>query len=177
MNVQTQAARVGTRQDRFYGKYRGSVTNNVDPEGRARLQVEVPEVRGAGVIDWALPCSPYAGDGVGFFALPPVGAAIWVEYEGGNLQYPIWSGCFWQRGEIAAADALPQVMFIKTDQASIRIDNTTGEIKIEIGGASVTLTASEVKIDAPQVINSAGGARTQLSAGGFDALQGALKVV
>lgn len=172
----TQAARVGAARDRFYGKYRGRVANNVDPEGRARLQVEVPEVRGS-VLEWALPSMPYAGDGVGFFALPPVGTSVWVEYEGGNLQYPIWSGCFWQRGEIAAADALPQVAFLKTDQATIRIDNTRGEILIEIGAASITLTSSEVKIDAPQVVATASGARLQLSAAGFDALQGALKVL
>lgn len=177
MNVQTQPARVGAAQDRFYGKYRGTVTGIADPEGRARLQVEVPEVRGAGVIDWALPSSPYAGDSVGFFALPPTGTSVWVEYEGGNLQYPIWSGCFWQRGQIAMADAVPEVMFLKTDQASIRIDNASGEIRIEIGGASITLTSSEVKIDAPQITNSASGAKTQLSGAGFDALQGALKVI
>lgn len=177
MTSPLQPVRAGAAPDRYYGKYRGTVSGNVDPEGRGRLQVEVPEARGAGVIDWALPCVPYAGDGVGLFALPPVGAAVWVEYEAGNLAVPIWSGCFWLRGQIAAADALPEVAFLKTDQASIRIDNSTGEIRIEIGGASVTLTSSEVKIDAPQIVNSASGAQTQLSAGGFDALQGALKVV
>ena len=177
MNMQSPQRRIGVSQDRFYGKYRGAVVGNVDPEGRGRLQVEVPEVRGPGVIDWALPAAPYAGDGVGFFALPPVDASIWVEYEGGNLQVPIWTGCFWQRGQIAAADAIPEVTFLKTQQASLRIDNATGEIRIEIQGASITLTASEVKIEAPQITNTASGATTQLTPAGFDALQGALKVV
>ena len=177
MNMQTQAARVGASRDRYYGKYRGTVTGNTDPEGRGRLQVEVPEVRGAGVIDWALPAMPYAGDGVGFFALPPVETSVWVEYEGGDLQHPIWSGCFWQRGQIAAADALPEVAFLKTDQATIRIDNARGEVRIEIGGASLTLTSSEITIEAPQIKSTAGGAQTTLSGAGFDALQGALKVI
>ncbi len=177
MDIATPGHRIGAGQDRFFGKYRGVVVGNVDPESRGRLQVEVPEVRGPGVIDWALPSSPYAGDGVGFFALPPVDANVWVEYEGGNLQIPIWTGCFWQRGQIATADAIPEVAFLKTDQASLRIDNATGEIKIEIQGAAITLTASEVKIEAPQITNTASGAKTQLTAGGFDALQGALKVV
>jgi len=177
MNMLGPTQRIGTAQDRFYGKYRGTVSGNTDPEGRGRLQVEVPEVRGPGVIDWALPSVPYAGDGIGLFALPPVGTSVWVEYEGGNLQVPIWSGCFWQRGQIDAADAVPEVMFLKTSQASIRIDNASGEIKISISGASVTMTASEIKIEAPQITNTASGAKTQLTAGGFDALQGALKVV
>ena len=167
----------GARQDRFFGKYRGVVTANSDPQSRARLQVRVPEVRGEEVTEWALPASPYAGSNVGFFALPPVGANVWVEYEGGNLQVPIWSGCFWADGEITSADAVPEVMFLKTAQASIRIDNNAGEIKIEIQGTKITLTSSEAKIEAPQITLSANGAQVQLTPSGFDALQGALKVM
>jgi hypothetical protein len=177
MNVQTQPRQVGASDARFYGKYRGTVKSNVDAEGRGRLQVEVPEVRGTGVLDWALPCTPYAGKDVGFFALPPNETSVWVEYEGGNMRVPIWSGCFWQRGEIAMADAGPDVTFLKTKMASIRIDNLSGEIKIEIGSAALTLTSSEIKLEAPQISNDAAGGKTQLSASGFDAQQGALKVI
>ena len=49
-----------------------------------------------------MPCAPFAGSGVGFFALPPVGANVWVEFEGGDPDYPIWSGCFWGAGEVPA---------------------------------------------------------------------------
>ena len=163
--------------NRFYGKYRGVVIDNADREGRARLQVEVPEVRGPGVLEWAMPSMPYAGDGVGFFALPPNGTNVWVEYEAGNLRYPIWSGCFWERGQIDAADAVPEVVFLKTAGATIRIDDAAGEILIETGSAKITLSGSEVKIEAPKVINDASGSKTELSPGGFDALQGALKAV
>ncbi|MGH6612684.1 phage baseplate assembly protein V [Sphingomonas sp.] len=167
----------GTRQDRFFGKYRGVVTANTDPESRGRLQVRVPEVRGDSVTEWALPASPYAGSSVGFFAVPPVGANVWVEYEGGNLQVPIWAGCFWADGEIASADAAPEIMFLKTAQASIRIDNNAGEVKIMIQGTTITLTSSEAKIGSPQITLSANGAQVQLTPAGFDALQGALKVM
>ena len=68
----------------FFGKYRGQVTNNVDPEMRGRIQVQVPAVLGEGRNSWALPATPYGGDGVGFFAIPPIGANVWVEFEGGN---------------------------------------------------------------------------------------------
>lgn len=167
----------GSSQTRVYGKHRGVVVANSDPEGRGRLPVRVPEVRGETVLDWAMPALPFAGEGVGFFALPPVDANVWVEYEGGNLRVPIWSGCFWERGQIAAADAVPEVVFLKTKSATLRIDESKGEIRIEFQGAAITLTASEVKIEAPQITSTANGATVQLTPGGFDALQGALKVV
>lgn len=169
-------ATASARQQRFFGKYRGRVIGNRDPEERGRLEVSVDEVRGENVTEWAIPSSPYAGDGVGLFALPPVGANVWVEYEGGNLEVPIWSGCFWAKGEIASADAAPEIMFLKTSQASIRIDGSAGELKIELQGATITLTASEAKVDAPQITLSANGTKVQLTASGLDALQGALTV-
>ena len=79
----------------FYGKYRGKVENNVDPLQQGRVQVTVPAVLGDGRLSWAMPCAPYAGSQVGFFAVPPVGANVWVEFEAGDPDYPIWSGCFW----------------------------------------------------------------------------------
>lgn len=176
MNMPLSQSTPITRQERFFGKYRGVVRGNQDPEGRGRLQVEVPELR-PDVTDWALPASPYAGDGVGFFALPPVGANIWVEYEAGNLRVPIWSGCFWLRGEVAAADALPEVMFLRTAQATIRIDNSMGEILIQIGGSTLTLTASEAKLESSQISLTANGATVQITPAGLDVLQGALKVM
>ena len=67
----------------FFGKYRGRVEKNVDPERLGRLQLSVPVVLQDVSTGWALPCVPYAGPGVGLFAIPPVGASVWVEFEGG----------------------------------------------------------------------------------------------
>nr|HMP43165.1 phage baseplate assembly protein V [Roseiflexaceae bacterium] len=86
----------------FFGKYRGKVEQNVDPLQIGRVQVRVPAVLGEGRMSWAMPCVPYAGPGVGMFAIPPVGASVWVEFEGGDPDYPIWSGCFWERGDAPA---------------------------------------------------------------------------
>lgn len=66
---------------KFFGKYRGKVENNIDPMQLGRVQVKVPAVLGDGTMSWAMPCVPYAGSGVGFFAIPPNGANIWVEFE------------------------------------------------------------------------------------------------
>ena len=78
----------------YYGKYRGKVENNIDPQLMGRIQVSCPAVLGGGTMSWALPSAPYAGPGIGFFAIPPKGANVWVEFEGGNTDFPIWSGCF-----------------------------------------------------------------------------------
>jgi len=84
---------------RFIGKYRGVVTDNNDPQNRGRLKAKVPDVFGELESDWALPCAPYSGKDVGFFILPPIGANVWMEFEHGSPDYPIWSGCFWAEGE------------------------------------------------------------------------------
>lgn len=78
----------------FYGKYRGKVADNKDPLGIGRIQAVVPAIAPE-AINWAMPCAPYAGPQVGFFMIPPVGANVWIEFEGGNPDYPIWSGGFW----------------------------------------------------------------------------------
>lgn len=162
---------------RHYGKYRGRVEDNGDALRRGRLQVRVPALLGDQAV-WALPCVPYAGDGVGFFALPPVGAGVWVEFEGGDLDYPIWSGCFWADGEIATADATPTVKFWKTDGLTVRIDDSAGEIVIETqGGAKLTMTATEVKAEAMTVTQKAAGNQTTVSATGFDVNNGAFTVI
>jgi hypothetical protein len=84
----------------FFGKYRGKVTTNKDPLHLGRIQVEVPAIFGTGQASWAMPCTPYAGKDMGWFAIPPIGSNIWVEFEGGDPDYPIWSGCFWGEDQI-----------------------------------------------------------------------------
>lgn len=86
--------------DRFYGKYRGLVTFNVDPLNLGRLKAMVPEVLGEVPSSWALPCAPYAGTGSGFFTIPPIGAGVWIEFEAGDVSRPIWSGAWWATGEV-----------------------------------------------------------------------------
>ena len=86
----------------YFGKYRGEVVNPLDPQGLGRIQVSVPGVLGSAKLAWAMPCFPGAGPGVGIFAIPPMGAKVWVEFERGDPDYPIWSGGFWGMGETPA---------------------------------------------------------------------------
>ena len=92
--------------DKLYGKYRGMVLNNVDPEQRGRLQVQVPDVTGLLPSTWSMPCAPIAGLQSGMFALPVIGSGVWVEFEQGNPEYPIWVGCFWGSAAEVPAMAL-----------------------------------------------------------------------
>jgi uncharacterized protein involved in type VI secretion and phage assembly len=84
---------------RFYGKYRGFVVDNADPEQLGRLKLKVPSVLGDEVVTgWAAPCLPYGGDaGQGFLFIPEVDAGVWVEFEEGDLEFPIWVGAFWSK--------------------------------------------------------------------------------
>lgn len=90
--------------ERYYGKYRGVVLNNIDPMQQGRLQVQVPDVAGLIPASWAMPCMPIAGLQNGMVAPPLIGSGVWVEFEQGNPDHPIWVGCFW--GSAAEVPAL-----------------------------------------------------------------------
>jgi len=86
--------------DHFYGKYRGLVVDNEDPLKIGRLQALVPAVLGETTSGWAIPCAPYAGTGAGFYAIPMIGAGVWIEFEAGDVSRPLWSGAWWAEGEV-----------------------------------------------------------------------------
>lgn len=91
----------------YYGKYRGTVVNNIDPMMKGRIQVIVPDVSGLALTSWALPCFPMAGIQTGCIAVPPIGAGVWTEFEKGDPDYPIWTGCYF--GSAAEMPALHQL--------------------------------------------------------------------
>jgi hypothetical protein len=88
----------------FFGKYRGTVVNNVDPLQIGRIQVIVPDVSNVIPTSWAMPCVPIAGKQSGVFMIPQVGAGVWIEFEQGDPDYPVWVGGFW--GIVAEVPAL-----------------------------------------------------------------------
>jgi hypothetical protein len=81
--------------NKYYGKYRGTVVNNIDPEQRGRIQAIIPDVLGLIPSSWAMPCVPIAGKQEGIFVVPQIGAGVWMEFEQGESDYPIWVGGFW----------------------------------------------------------------------------------
>jgi hypothetical protein len=83
---------------RFYGKYRAKVINNIDPQRLGRLLVQLPDALGLAPSSWASPCVPLAGPTgppMGVYLVPPIDAGVWVEFEQGEPERPIWVGCFW----------------------------------------------------------------------------------
>ena len=116
----------------YYGKYRGMVLNNVDPLQQGRLQVQVPDVAGLIPTSWAMPCVPIAGLQNGMVALPVIGSGVWVEFEQGNPEYPIWVGCFWgSAAELPALSrltppAVPAITFQTPLQNGLTISDLPG---------------------------------------------------
>jgi uncharacterized protein involved in type VI secretion and phage assembly len=155
----------------YFAKYRGKVTNNVDPLGTGRIQVSVPAVLGAGSLSWAVPCVPFAGPNVGFFMVPPLGANVWVEFEGGDPDYPIWSGCFWGQDPMPARPALEAMHVIKTNTATITINDLPGAggVTIELSsGAKVSLTATSVEITNGQASIALTGPNVSINQGALE---------
>jgi uncharacterized protein involved in type VI secretion and phage assembly len=85
----------GNTTQRYYGKYRGTVINNIDPMQIGRIQAMVPDVSSLIPTSWAMPCLPVGGLQMGMFTVPPISAGVWIEFEQGNPDYPIWTGCFY----------------------------------------------------------------------------------
>jgi hypothetical protein len=161
----------------FFGKYRGTVEQNIDPLQMGRVQVSVPAVLGGGRLSWAMPSVPYAGPQVGLFAIPPVGANVWVEFEGGDPDYPIWSGCFWGAGELPLP-ALAEIKFLKTDGAKVTLNDLPGAggVTIEVG-PPVVPTPLRITLGASGIEISNLAASVKLSPVSVSLNNGALEVI
>jgi len=158
-----------TAPKRYYGKYRGMVLNNVDPMQIGRVLVQVPDVLGLATSSWAMPCVPIAGKMMGTYVVPQVGAGVWVEFEQGDPDHPIWVGGFW--GIVAEVPPLalvgvpasPSIVLQSALQNSVVISDLPGPaggvmlrsatgltflivndtgIYLQSGTAAVTLTAA-----------------------------------
>jgi uncharacterized protein involved in type VI secretion and phage assembly len=154
--------------NRFYGKYRGTVSD-VDTT-TLRIKATVPAVLGTTPTGWCLPCVPYAGDQAGFFFLPDVGAAVWIEFEGGDVSYPIWVGCFWRDGELPA-DASPTMRGIVTAAAhKLLFDDDAEEVTLSDSNEGSLL------LDSNGVTSSRGGMKVVVGDSSVNVNDGALEV-
>ena len=130
---------------RFYGKYRGSVINTADPSQIGRIQVQVSDITGYKPSTWAMPCVPVAGIHAGIFVVPSIGSQVWVEFEQGNPDYPIWTGGFWS----SAAEVPPSAAVSPYPNIVLQ---TTSQNSVVIGDAAPTSTSGGI------VLKSANGA-------------------
>jgi uncharacterized protein involved in type VI secretion and phage assembly len=169
-----------TNDSKFYGKYRGTVLDNVDPLQTGRLMVQVPGVGGLLPSTWALPCLPFTGPGSGFYAVPSIGSLVWVEFEQGNPDYPVWSGCFW--GSTADVPALAragtpglQQVVVQTEAENMLVLSDTpgpaGGFLLQLSsGAMISVS------DAGIVIDNGQGASISLTGPTVTINEGALEV-
>ncbi len=131
-------------RNRFFGKYRGVVTD-VDAS-TMRVKASVPAVLGQQPSGWARPCTPFAGASMGFAFLPEVGTGVWIEFEGGDVSYPIWVGCYWHDGE-QPSDATDSVLAIVTKAGQKILLDTGGTITVsDQNGNTVTLDSSGISL-------------------------------
>lgn len=182
MSDQDSAA---TGPKRFYGKYRGLVIENIDPEQIGRVLVQVPDVLGEIPSSWAMPCVPAAGIQSGCFIVPPIGSQVWVEFEQGDPNYPIWTGGFW--GLVAdvpifavAPPAIPpgqNIVLQTTGQNTIMVSDapptplTGGIVLKSVSGAMIVVNETGIYISNGQ------GATIMLTGPAVDINLGALTVI
>jgi hypothetical protein len=130
-------------RSRFYGKYRGTVTE-VGDDGR--IKAKVPAVLGDTPTGWCMPCLPYAGKDTAIAFLPEQDAGVWIEFEGGDVSYPIWVGCYWHDGDKPSRVA-PKIKVIKTVDHEIVLDDNNHSITITDSNHSrVTLDRDGIAI-------------------------------
>lgn len=166
---------------RYYGKFRGTVVNNVDPMQIGRLQVMVPDVSNVMLSSWAMPCVPVAGINTGMVALPQIGSGVWIEFEQGDPDYPVWVGGFWgttAEMPILSRTVPPAISGITLQTALANgivisdVPGPTGGIQLQTAtGAMISVT------DAGITISNGRGAIITLMGPTVDINAGALTVV
>lgn len=169
----------------FLGIYPGTVINNIDPEQRGRLSLEVPDVTWLVPTTWAEPCVPLAGPtgpSMGVYLVPPIGAGVWVQFIYGDPDRPVWMGCSWGMSAnvptlaFAGNPASPSIVLQTLTQNCIVISDVpgpTGGIMLKCAGSTIMITTDGITIVAPKLEITA--AEIKLT-GVTDINEGALKV-
>lgn len=144
-----------TAAQKFGGKYRGKVVDNVDPERCGRIRALVPDVAGSSPLPWAMPCVPMAGMQSGTYFVPPVGANVWVEFERGDPAWPVWVGGFWDSANEVPAQAqaanpvFPALVLQSGLQSGLSISDlpgSAGGIQLKSAGATIVVSEGGIAI-------------------------------
>jgi uncharacterized protein involved in type VI secretion and phage assembly len=157
-----------TIRNRFYGKYRGIVTQ-VDAS-TMRIKAKIPQVLGDTESGWALPCVPYAGPSVGFAFLPETGSAVWMEFEGGNPSFPVFTGGFWLSNQVPS-DVGAAVKVIVTRKHKLLLDDNQDSITLQDSNGN------SIKLDSSGITLTRGSQTIQVSDAEVNVNSGALEVM
>jgi hypothetical protein len=137
---------------RFYGKFRGTVIDNLDPMQIGRIIAQVPDALGETPSSWAMPCVPAAGIQAGCFMVAPIGSQVWIEFEQGNPDYPIWNGGFWGTTADIPALALVPPPVLPPGLGQNIVLQTTGQSTLVLSDAAPTPATGGI------ILKSAAGA-------------------
>jgi uncharacterized protein involved in type VI secretion and phage assembly len=165
----------------FFGKYRAVVINNIDPLQIGRIQVMTPDVAGFIPSTWAMPCVPVAGINAGLFTVPMIGAGVWIEFERGDPDYPIWVGGYWgTAAEVPVlAHAVPPGVPGITLQTPLKNGLVISDVPGPTGGIQIqTTTGAMISVsDVGIIISNGKGAIINMTGPTVDVNLGALTVI
>jgi uncharacterized protein involved in type VI secretion and phage assembly len=153
---------------RYYGKYRG-IVSAVDAS-TCRIKAKVPSVLGDADSGWCLACVPYAGPQVGIAFLPEEGSGVWIEFEGGDVSYPVWTGCYWREGEVPSGVGAGVKVIVTKSPNQVVLDDDAGSITITDNNGN------SVKLDTSGITISKGGQQVVLNDLSVSVNNGALEV-
>ena len=167
---------------KFLGKYRGTVVQNDDPKKIGRVQVIVPDVSNVALTSWAMPCLPISGIQTGMFAIPPIGSGVWIEFEQGDPDYPIWVGGWWGSAAEMAPTALssppatPNVVLQTLGQNSVTVFGAPGGGITISSGPVADPSSPKILISQAGIVITDGVGTITFAKGIVDINQGALTV-
>ncbi|AKJ15758.1 baseplate assembly protein [Streptomyces incarnatus] len=163
-----------TAGPKYFGKYRATVLSTTDPLVQGRIQVQLSDRYGLFPSTWALPAVPFAAKGAaGVIALPQTGSAVWVEFEAGDPDCPIWTGAFWPDPAgvpalaMAGTPATPNIHLQTTTGVSVTLSDlpaaqvqvltpTGASVVIGSAGISISNGQASIVLSGPSVIINGG---------------------
>jgi phage baseplate assembly protein gpV len=165
--VERLVERIGSS---YFGKYRGIVTDVDDPNNQCRIRATVPAVLGEQPCGWAMPAAPFAGDGHGMVMLPKVGSGVWIEFEAGRLDNPIWSGAWWASGQRPDPQGAAVRVIVSEKGHKLILDDDADEVKVVHG------SGPEIKITATEIVLTCGACEIKISNEDISLNNGLIKV-
>jgi uncharacterized protein involved in type VI secretion and phage assembly len=121
---------------RFYSVYRAKVVDNKDPDFLGRIKVSCPYMnRGADLPQWVVPMPSFAGADHGIIFVPEIGEGVWIKFERGDKDYPMYTAQWWGTGEMPAdfKKNPPTARGIRTKaKHQLLFDDDPAKLKVEL---------------------------------------------
>ena len=135
--------------NQYFGKYRAKVVDVKDPEKRGRIRVMCPKVLGDAKSSWCEPCVPLAYDKGGDFAIPKLNEFVWIEFEEGKPNNPIYTGGLWSTNKSPSSSYATGSRLITW--GACRITMTGSSLILSVGSSKVTITGNNIKLSSAKV--------------------------